>query len=189
MSLTDSKQTKPQILSTQIVTRSRLFCVERVNLRFSNGEQRQYERLKGGNRAAVMVLPIDGEDLLMIREYAVGSEKYELGFVKGAVELDESVEQGANRELQEEIGFAAREFFHLRSLYSSPGYSQNLLHVVVARDLYPSQLQGDEPEPLELVRVPLKQIDELLNDPAFGESRHLAALYQLRDFLRQQTNQ
>ncbi|VEI48947.1 adenosine nucleotide hydrolase NudE [Actinobacillus equuli] len=51
-----------------------------------------------------------------------------------------------------------------------------LMHVFIAQDLYPSKLEGDEPEPLEVVRVPLAKIDELLADPNFAESRNLAAL-------------
>ena len=185
MSIFHSKQTKPQILATRTLAKSRIFEVEQVDLQFSNSEQRQYERLKSSGRVAVMVLPIDGEDLLMIREYSVGTEKYELGFVKGLIERDESTEQGANRELQEEIGFAARQFVPLRRLYTSPGYMQGRMDVVIAQDLYPSQLTGDEPEPLELVRVPLSQLDQLINDPECGESRNLAALYMLRDYLLQ----
>ena len=183
MSILDSQQQKPQILAVKQVAKTRLFRVEQVDLRFSNGECRQYERLASSGRAAVMVLPIDGNDLLMIREYSVGTEKYELGFVKGLMEIGESQAESANRELQEEIGFGAREFAHLRSIYTSPGYSQNLMHILIAQDLYPSQLQGDEPEPLELVRVPLSQLDDLLHAAEFGEARNLAALYALRDYL------
>ena len=40
------------------------------------------ERFRPFNRDSVMVIAIDGEDLLLVREYAVGTEQYELGFVK-----------------------------------------------------------------------------------------------------------
>lgn len=184
MSFLTSTQTLPKILAVRSVAKSRLFEVEQVDLRFANGQMREYERLKGSSRAAVMVLPIEGEYLLMIREYSVGTEKYELGFVKGLMEENESMEQSANRELQEEIGFAARRMTFLRSLYTSPGYMQNLMHVIIAQDLFPSQLEGDEPEPLEIVRIPLAQIDDLLKQPQFGEARNLTALYSLRDYLK-----
>ena len=61
------------------------------------------------NRDSVMVIAIDGEDLLLVREYAVGTEQYELGFVKGGMDMGETPEQSANRELQEEIGFGAKK--------------------------------------------------------------------------------
>jgi len=56
--------------------------------------------------------------------------------------------------------------------------------VLLGEDLYPNQLEGDEPEPLEIVRYPLSQLDALLVSDEFNEARNLAALYSLRDFLK-----
>ena len=58
------------------------------------------------------------------------------------------------------------------------------MHVLLGEDLYPNQLEGDEPEPLEIVRYPLSQLDALLVSDEFNEARNLAALYSLRDFLK-----
>ena len=59
------------------------------------------------------------------------------------------------------------------------------MHIFVAQDFYPCQLEGDEPEPLEIVRFPLLKIDELLAEPSFNEARNLTALYSLKDYLSQ----
>ena len=174
---------KPQILSVSVAAKSRIFEIQSVELQFSNGVKRIYERFKPGRRAAVMVLPIDGEDLLMVREYAVGTERYELGFPKGLMEQGETPEQSANREMQEEIGLGAREFIHLRTVNTSPSFMNNPMHILLARDFYVSKLDGDEPEPLQLVRFPLAKLEALLSDPDFCEARNLTAVYCLRDFL------
>ncbi len=170
----------PEILDVRLAAETRIFQVQAVDLRFSNGEERTYERLTPARRPSVMVMPIENNELIMIREYAVGSERYELGCVKGLIDADETPIQAANRELQEEIGLAAREFTLLRQLYSSPSHMFGLMSVFVARDLYPSELVGDEPEPLEIVRVPLSQLDDLINDLHFGDARTLAALMLLQ---------
>lgn len=175
--------TKPEILSISSLAKTRIFEIEAVELKFSNGEHRTYERFKPSSRAAVMVLPIEDEHLLMVKEYAVGTERYELGFPKGLMDLSETPEQSAVRELQEEIGLGAKKLKHLRTLITSPSYMNNPMHIFVAQDLYPSPLIGDEPEPLQLVKVPLSKIDQLLQDPHFNEARNVTALYTLRDFL------
>ena len=164
----------PTILKVETVAKSRIFEVQAVDLRFSNGEERG---------SSVLILPIHQNELILIKEYAVGSERYELGLPKGIVDAGESPEVAANRELQEEIGFGAKKLHFLRSLYSSPSHMYGLMHVFIAQDLYPSQLEGDEPEPLEIVRLPLSEIDRLLADPNFAESRYLSALFMLREFL------
>lgn len=176
MDFLHTDQTKPHILNVQLAAKTAVFEVQAVDLRFANGEVRTYERLTPSRKPSVMVLPIENNELIMVREYAVGSERYELGCVKGLIDAGETPEQAANRELQEEIGMAARELTPLRALYTSPSHMFGLMQVFVARDLYPSRLQGDEPEPLELVRVPLAQLDDLIDNDAFGDARTLAAL-------------
>lgn len=179
----NSQKNLPQILSVHTVAKSRLFEIQAVDLVFNNGEKRTYERFKPGAHQAVMIVPIDGDELLMIREYAVGTERYELGFPKGGVDAGEAPEEAANRELKEEIGMGARDIHFLRTVITSPSYMRNQMHIFVAQDFYPCKLEGDEPEPLELVRFPLAKLDDLIADPDFNEARNLTALYALRDYL------
>ncbi|RGE49075.1 ADP-ribose diphosphatase [Mannheimia granulomatis] len=174
----------PEILKIETIAKTRIFEVQAVDLRFSNGEERTYERLTPQRRSSVLVIPIQNNELIFIKEYAVGSERYELSFPKGIVDLGEEPVESANRELQEEIGFGAKKLIFLRSLYSGPSHMYGLMHVFVAEDLYPSQLEGDEPEPLEIVRYPLDKMDELLADACFAEARNLSALFMLRDYLK-----
>lgn len=99
---------KPQILARQSVARSRLFHIESLDLRFSNGEERQFERLTGADRGAVMIIAMpDPEHVLLIREYAAGFEDYVLTLPKGLVDPGEDIVTAANRELMEECGFGA----------------------------------------------------------------------------------
>ena len=130
-------QKKPQILDRHIVAQSRLFRVESFDLRFSNGVERTYERLvPGGNGAVMLVALMDDETIALIREYGGGIEDYSLSLPKGAIDMGETLRDARNRELQEEIGFAAREFVFLKKLSLSPSYMSGGIHVVVARDLY-----------------------------------------------------
>lgn len=173
----------PEILNVATVAKTNVFEIQQVDLRFSNGEERTYERLTPQRRAAVMVMPIYQDQLILIKEYAVGPERYELTFPKGIVDQGEQPIESANRELQEEIGFGANTLTPLRPLYNSPSHMYGLMHLFIAQDLYPSWLTGDEPEPLEIVYYPLAEIDRLLADPTFAESRNLSALFLLREYL------
>ena len=177
------KKQLPHILSLSTVAKSRLFEIQAVELKFSNGIDRTYERFRPFNRDSVMVIAIDGEDLLLVREYAVGTEQYELGFVKGGMDMRETPEQSANRELQEEIGFGAKKWTFLRTMKINPQIMHKM-HVLLGENLYPNKLEGDEPEPLEIVRYPLSQLDALLDSDEFNEARNLAALYSLCDHLK-----
>ena len=161
--------------------------VEELDLEFSNGERRKYERLHGRGHGAVAVVPmLDADTVLLVREYAAGVHRYELGLVKGRIDVGESPIEAANRELMEEAGYGARELTHLRDITLAPVYMSHATHLVLARDLYPQRLPGDEPEELEVVPWKLDDIDQLILREDFSEGRSIAALFIAREWLRQQ---
>jgi len=174
----------PVITGCKVVAQSRLFRIEQLDITFSNGAEVVYERLKGSSRGGVLVVALqDNETFLMVREYGVGVENYELMFPKGRIENDEPVEAAANRELQEEIGFAAGKLTLVKSMTLAPGYMGHLTHVVLAEDLYPATLDGDEPEPLEVVSWKFNKIDELSSRGDVTEARTIAAAYMVKALL------
>jgi ADP-ribose diphosphatase len=174
----------PVIHSTRMVDDSRFLRVEQIDLEFSNGERRTYERLKGSGLGAVVIVPMrDDDSVLLVREYGAGIDRYELGLPKGRLDRDETVEQGANRELKEEIGYGARDIHILTTLSLSPAYMTSMTHVVMARDLYPERLVGDEPEELEVVEWKLSRLHELIAHPEVTEGRSIAALFIAREYL------
>lgn len=159
-----------------------LFRVEALDLEFSNGEQRTYERLISRGVGAVIIVAMpDPETVLLVREYACGVHRYEVGLPKGRLEPGESHVEGANRELQEEVGYAARDLQVLGQLTLAPGYMTHATQVVLARDLYASKLPGDEPEELQVIEWPIANLAELVLRDDCTEGRTIAALYMARD--------
>lgn len=177
--------TQPEILSVRTAARSRLFHIEAVKLRFSNGNEREYERLAGSAvPGAVVIVPLlDSRNILLVREYAVGLERYELGLPMGLVHGGESTLQAANRELMEETGYAANELSRLHTLALAPGILGYRMDVVLATGLAPRALEGDEPEPPETVLWPLDRLEELALNRQISDARTLAALFVARGAL------
>ncbi|MGF0241570.1 ADP compounds hydrolase NudE [Rhodococcus sp. IEGM1300] len=179
---------KPTVLAREIVATSRLFCVEELQLRFSNGVERTYERLVGkgvGYGAVMIVAMLDSEHAVLVEEYCGGTEEYELSLPKGLIEPGEDVLAAAERELKEEAGYGARQLVHLTELSLSPGYMSQKIQVVLATDLYEESLEGDEPEPMGVEKINLRELSSLAQNPRFTEGRALAALYLARDLLTQ----
>ncbi|MFQ6573553.1 ADP compounds hydrolase NudE [Pseudomonas sp. UM16] len=177
---------KPTVLSREIVASSRLFRVEAVQLRFANGNERTYERLVGrgnGYGAVMIVAMLDAEHAVLVEEYCGGTDEYELSLPKGLIEPGEDVLAAADRELKEEAGFGARQLEHLTELSLSPGYMSQKIQVVLATDLYEERLEGDEPEPMRVDKINLRELSALAQHPQFSEGRALAALYLVRDLL------
>lgn len=175
---------KPEILSVTSVARSRLFHIEQVDLRFGNGREVQFERLQSDSAGSVIIIPVEGNDLILIREYAVGTERYEMGFPKGSIDPGEETFVAANRELREEIGMASTRIQLLRSIIVSPAYFNRTTSIVLAEDLSIDPLPGDEPETIQQVRWPLDRMWELLDHEDFVDGCNQLALYSLGHALK-----
>jgi ADP-ribose diphosphatase len=178
------KQELPIINAQKRVAKSRLFSIEQLDLTFSNGEKRQYERMQGSGGGAVMIVPmLDANTMLLVREYCAGTHSYELGFPKGLIDKGEIATQAANRELKEEIGYGAEKLISIREVMMAPAFFNAKMMIFLAQDLYQEKLEGDEPEPLELVPWKLDDYQALLKEPTFNEARSIAALMLIKDYV------
>ena len=179
---------KPTIHQTRVVATSRLFKIEALDLEFSNGVKVEYERLASTGVGAVLVVPIlrskgQEDQLLLIREYGAGTDRYELCFPKGKVDLGEELLDAANRELMEEVGYESGKLTFLKGLSLAPSYLSHVTSIFLAEDLIEHREVGDEPEELEVVAWSINEIDDLLMQEDFTEGRSIAALYLVKSFL------
>lgn len=100
-----SQKTLPDITRVRTLSKTRLFHIQEVDLRFANGVEVTFERIKGGGLGAVMVAAVnDRNQVALVSEYACGTERYELGLPKGRIDAGEDPLTAANRELMEEAG-------------------------------------------------------------------------------------
>jgi len=176
---------KPTIHQITTVASSRLFKVEALDLEFSNGVKTQYERIVSSGPGAVLIVPVlDDDTMLLIREYAAGTDRYELAFPKGKVEPNEEVMHAANREIMEEVGYESARLTLLKRLSLAPGYMGHITNIILAEDLSEHREPGDEPEEIEVVPWKISEIDDLLEREDFSEGRSVAALCLLQNHLR-----
>jgi ADP-ribose diphosphatase len=169
----------PIIRSQAIIAETQQFRIESLELDFSSGQSRRYERLaRSSSSGAVLVVPMLTDDtVLLVREYAAGLHRYELGLPKGKIDAGEDALMAANRELKEEVGYGAQRLHYLYTVSLAPAYLQHTIDIIVAQDLYPEKLVGDEPEELEVVPWNIHAIDQLLATGECSEARSIAALF------------
>jgi ADP-ribose pyrophosphatase len=87
----------------------------------------------------------------------------------------------ARRELAEEAFLAATDWTELAKIYPSPGYISEVVTIFIATGLSPASGERDEDEAIEIVPLPLAELDEAL--PRIRDASTLIALMALRDRL------
>jgi len=109
---------------------------------------------------AVAILPVkDDGRVVLINQFRVPVSKWVLEVPAGRVESGEDLISAARRELREEVGYEAGELIKVASVYTAPGYSDEVLHIFVAKKL---RFVGASPEPGELIKTIELRVDEAL---------------------------
>ena len=168
-------------LGGRVAWEGRINRVRVDRFRYDDGEESEREIVE--HPGAVGVVVHDGETLYLVRQprEAVGDPSL---LELPAGKLDEEGEaplDTAQRELAEEIGKGARTWQHLTSFYTSPGFSNEECHLFMATDLFDEEAEADENERIEIVEVPLSQLDRVIRD--CRDAKTLVGLLWLRAFL------
>ena len=103
----------------------------------------------------------------------------------GKIELDEHNAVTANRELQEEAGFAAHRLMFLGELLPWSKYLAVRSYIYLGQDLTASQLIGDEDYAIGVEYVPLAEFEAWIADGRIKDARVISALYMARTFLQE----
>jgi len=132
---------------------------------------------------AVTVLPFDGEHVWLVRQPREPvDEQALLELPAGKIDVPgEDLLETAKRELAEEIGMGARDWRHLVSFYNSPGLLSEVNHLFLARDLFERTADSEEDERIEIVRLPIAELDATIAD--LRDAKTLIGLLWLRNFL------
>jgi ADP-ribose pyrophosphatase len=162
-------------LSTETVFEGKIVTVRVDAVSLPNGVKAVREVVE--HRPAVAIVPFDddGQVILVSQyRYPVGEELLEVP--AGIIEEGETPEQCAGRELQEEIGYRAREMRSLGSFWTTPGFSDELMYAFVATGLEPSRLEPDEDENITVVRFQVSRIRKMIEAGEIRDSKTIAAL-------------
>lgn len=107
---------------------------------------------------AVAIVAVNKKDeVLMVKQYRKPVESVLLEIPAGKLEKGESKEACAQRELMEETGYFANDLKYIMDFYTTPGFSNELMHLFFAKNLVARKKEADFDENLILETIPIKQ--------------------------------
>jgi len=145
----------PQILESNEIFRGRVFNVTVDKIREGDTT---YQREVVHHPGSAVIIPVfrDGT-IALVRQYRHPALRYLLEAPAGTLNRGEIPEQGAARELEEELGYVAGRLEKLTEFFVSPGFCEEKMWVYLATELTETTQRLEDDEILEVVRIPFSQ--------------------------------
>ncbi|MDW8092085.1 MAG: NUDIX hydrolase [Nitrososphaerota archaeon] len=147
-------------MSKRVLRSRRVYEGRVVNFRVDNLEIRGFEvtREVVEHRGAVAAVALTHDGyIILVKQYRHAVERPLLELPAGTLEAGESPDECLMREVREETGYSVESFRRICSIYLAPGYSNEILHLYLARVKESGGLDLEADEELEVVRLPFQE--------------------------------
>jgi len=152
--------------------------VDKVELPNGNTSSREIVEHPG----AVCILPLkeDGR-VVLVNQFRKPIEKILLELPAGKLEKGEKPEACAVRELTEETGYRAGKMEYIFSFYTTPGFSNEILHLFLATELIPGECNPDGDEMVEVVEIELGELVDMITKGEIKDSKTIMGILALQN--------
>ena len=158
------------------IFRGRRLWIEQRDVVLPNGLERQKVIIHPSN--AVAILPVEGEQCKLIRQYRYAIDDYIFEAPAGTLEAGEDPLDAAGRELIEETGFTAQIIEPRGFIITTPGYTDEKIFLYEAHDLSPSrEYEKDEDEVIEVLDIPLKDLNQMIRDGTIVDAKTICLIH------------
>lgn len=175
-------------IASRLVHDGRVVHLSVDRVRFPDGTEGELELIRHrGASAIVPFLGDPGEDdpkVVLVHQfrYAAGGYVYEIP--AGIPDDGESWERCARRELEEETGYVATEMVPLTRLFTTPGFTNEVVHLFLASGLSRGRVKRDRDEFMEKVELPFSTVMQMVADGEIRDGKSLVGLLYADRFLR-----
>ena len=177
---------RPRVVTRRTVYRGKVLTLELDDVVEPGGVRARREVVRHSGSVAVLARRHDGK-VFVVRQYRYPVDAAIWELPAGRLDPDETPEEAAQRELQEEIGYRARDLRKVAFFYTTPGFCDEAMHVFRATSLEPSSAKGDEDERIEVRAFSLAELEAMIERGEIREGKTLVAiLLELRAQVRSQ---
>lgn len=183
-----TQNNEPGLIDRRPIHKGRIVDLSIDTVRFPNGKTGELEMIRHSGASAV--LPVlsdaDGDDpqILLVRQYRYASGGYLLEVPAGRPDRDgEDWEACARRELEEETGLVAKQLVYLTSIYTTPGFTDEQIHLYMALGLTTGTVKLDEDEFLDTVALPMSEALEKIRGGEITDAKTICTILFAAGFL------
>ena len=162
-------------ISSQLIYDGRAIRVRVDTVETANGRTSTRDIVEHADCIAVIALDAD-DNILLVKQFRKPIEQELLEIPAGGIDEGEDPVTAVEREMREETGYFPKRVERLGGFYSTPGYCSEYLYLYLATDLIPSRLFAEDTEGIEVIRVPVTEIRELVKQGKIQDAKSIAGL-------------
>jgi len=168
------------LLSTERVFTGRIVSLDVDTVRYPNGTVGALEMLRHPGASAVLPLldPRTDADprVLLIRQFRHATDGYLWEIPAGRRDAGEAPEATAHRELREETGYSCARLERLTSIWTTPGFTDEVIHLYLAEELTPGETAQEDDEVLEVHPLRWSEVLRMVRDGEITDTKTLNAV-------------
>ena len=166
---------EPGQVSTRRAYTGRVISLDLDTVRFPDGSQGEMEMVRHPGASAIVPFLSDprGPDpqLLLIRQYRYAALDFLYEIPAGRLEPDEAPDVCARRELREETGCTAGSLEHMHTMFTTPGFTDEKIHLFLAFDLTRGASQTEADEFISVEVMPLRRALDMIRDGVIKDAK------------------
>ena len=167
-------------IDSNIIFSGKIFAVRTGTVRLDDGRTAQRDVIE--NLGGVGIVPVLNNEVILIRQFRIAVNREIVEIPAGRLEDGETPESCAGRELQEEIGYRAGKLIPVHAYYSSVGFTNERMHIFLGLDLAETARRPEQDERIQILRVPLSEIEPKLRSGEFEDAKTIIGLYALLSY-------
>ena len=164
------------LVSKQDVYRGRMIHLRIDTVRLPDGKETTREIVEHPGAVAVVAETEDGK-LVLVTQYRHPIGQISIEIPAGKLEPGELIDEAAHRELLEETGYRAKNLFKVMEFYSTPGFSDEIMHLFVASGLTFEKTQPDEDEFIDCKDYNKDEVMNLIQTGQIKDAKTLIGLF------------
>ncbi|MCW4049009.1 MAG: NUDIX hydrolase [Candidatus Bathyarchaeota archaeon] len=161
-------------VSSKLLHKGKHFSFKTDTVQLDNGKETIRDIVD--HPGAIAVIPVDGESIIMVRQFRYAAGKELLEIPAGTLEPGEDSFACAVRELQEETGYAASEWNKLLSCYMAPGYSNEIIHFYVAEGLNAVDSNPEDDESITVEKHSFNDVLTMIEENVIEDSKTITGV-------------
>jgi ADP-ribose pyrophosphatase len=158
-----------------VIYNGRIISLSNDTVELPNGKNASREVVKHPGGVGIVALTEKGE-VLLVNQFRYPYKAQILEIPAGKLTPGEDPLECGKRELREETGAAAEEYTSLGRLFPSPGYTNEIIYMYLAKNLSYGEMQLDDDEFLDVIKMPLKEAIDMVMSGELVDSKTQIAL-------------